>query len=85
MTSRELTEWEAYEAVAGPVGDDRLDYLFAMLQATIANVNRGKRQKAYEPDQFLPRWGPARERTGPMSGDDMLRKVKQMHRSMGGK
>ncbi len=84
IDSRELTEWEAYERVAGPVGDERFDQLFAMLQATIANVNRGKNQKAYEPSAFLPKWGVAKPQTGPMSGHDMLEAVKRLNKRMGG-
>ena len=56
-----------------------------MLQATIANVNRSKRSKAYEPKQFLPKWGRAPERQGPMSGEELLDKVKQLHKRMGGR
>ncbi len=85
IDSRELTEWEAYERVAGPVGDERLDHLFAMLQATIVNVNRGKNQKASESAQFLPNWGIAKPAsTEPMSGYDMLEAVKKMNKRMGG-
>lgn len=84
ITSRELTEWEAYENVAGPIGDERLDQLFGMLQATIANVNRSKRTRPYQTQQFLPRWGKAPEAQGPMSGEDMLRAVKKINRTLGG-
>lgn len=85
VSSRELTEWEAYEAVAGPVGDERLDHLFAMLQATLANINKGKRQKAYTADQFLPQWGRAKERkTGPLDGHELLDKIKKINKQMGG-
>lgn len=56
-----------------------------MLQATIANGNRGKRQQPYEGDQFLPRWGRAREKTeGPLDGYALLDKVKQINKRMGG-
>jgi hypothetical protein len=85
IDSRELTEWEAYERLAGPVGDERLDHLFAMLQATIANVNRGKNQKAYESSGFMPKWGLAKLDTGPMTGEEMLQAVKKINKRMGGK
>jgi hypothetical protein len=85
IDSRELTEWAAYERVAGPIGDDRFDHLFSMLQATIANVNRGKNQRAHEPAAFLPKWGVAKPDPGPMSGHDMLDAVKKLNRRMGGK
>lgn len=57
-----------------------------MLQATIANVNKGKRQKTYEPKQFLPGWGRAKDQTeGPLDGYALLDKVKKINRQMGGK
>lgn len=85
IDSHELTEWEAYEAVAGPIGEERFDTLFAMLASVIANVNRSKRQRPYQAEQFMPKW----ERRAPvpqgeMSGDDMLRAVKRIHKAMGG-
>jgi hypothetical protein len=55
-----------------------------MLQATIANVNRGKNQKAYEPDNFMPKWGVAKPTPGPMTGHDMLEAVKKLNKGMGG-
>lgn len=71
--------------VAGPIGDERLDHLFAALQATIANVNRGKRQKPYEASQFMVRWGRAKERTrDALDGYSLLDKVRKMHKQMGG-
>jgi hypothetical protein len=85
IDSRELTEWEAYERVAGPVGPERLDHLMAMLQATIANVNRGKSQRPYRPDQFMPEWGVAAPKNAaPMSGEELLEQVKKINRKMGG-
>jgi hypothetical protein len=56
-----------------------------MLQATIANGQRGKRQKPYEITQFLPKWGKAKDRTeGPVDGYTLLDKVKKINRQMGG-
>lgn len=56
-----------------------------MLQATIANVQRGKGRRPYEAAQFLPKWGIAKPDTGPMSGEEMLRAVKRLNRNMGGR
>lgn len=69
--------------MAGPVGEERLDHLFAMLQATLANVNRGKAQRPYKADEFMPKWGRAKP-AGPMTGEDMLRAVKRINKTMGG-
>lgn len=55
-----------------------------MLQATIANVNRSKRQKAYEPEGFMPKWGVAKPAPEAMSGYDMLEAVKKLNKRMGG-
>lgn len=86
VTSRELTEWEAYERVAGPIGDDRFDRLFAMLASVIANVNRTKKQRPYRAEQFMPKWDPKApvERKPEMSDEDMLRAVKRAHKALGG-
>jgi hypothetical protein len=54
-----------------------------MLQATIANVNRGKSQRPYKHDEFMPKWGRAKP-AGPMSPEDMLRAVKRINKTMGG-
>lgn len=56
-----------------------------MLQALIANVNRGKGQKAHEPSAFLPKWGVAKPDPGPMTGEEMLAAVKKMNKRMGGR
>lgn len=55
-----------------------------MLQATIGNVNRSRKQKAYEPAAFMPKWGVAKPAAGPMSGHDMLEAVKKLNKRMGG-
>jgi hypothetical protein len=86
MDSRELTAWEAYEAVAGPIGQEREDYLFAMLSSVIANAQRSKRTKPFEPKQFLPKWDPNAppERRPEMSGQDMLSAVRKANKALGG-
>lgn len=55
MSSVELTEWMAFYQVE-PFGTD-VDMLgHAITASTIANVNRGKDQKAYSPKDFMPEW-----------------------------
>ncbi len=56
-----------------------------MLQALLANVNRGKGQKAYQPAAFLPKWGVAAPDAGPMTGEEMLAQVKKLNKRMGGR
>jgi len=57
-----------------------------MLAAVIANVNRTKRQKPYQAEQFIPKWDrdAPPERPAEMSGEDMLRAVKRAHKALGG-
>lgn len=86
IDSTELTAWEAYEKVAGPIGQERDDFLFAMLCSVIANANRGKRSKPFEAKQFMPKWDPDAppERRPELSGEEMLRAVKRAHKALGG-
>ena len=55
MSSRELTEWAAYETVHGPLGPRRDDFLAALVAHTIAAVNS---EKGKSPDlaKMLPNW-----------------------------
>ncbi|GAA2609630.1 phage tail assembly protein T [Actinomadura fulvescens] len=54
-SSSELTEWQAYERVAGPLGPARADVQSAIVAATVANANRSKGKPA-TPADFVPRW-----------------------------
>jgi hypothetical protein len=37
------------------LAEKRLDYRAALLCSVIANANRGKKQKTFKPDDFMPR------------------------------
>lgn len=56
IDSRELTEWQAYEQVAGPIGPGRDDLHAAIIAATIANLRRTKNQQPAKVADFLPEW-----------------------------
>lgn len=53
MSSRELSEWMAYDAIE-PIGNSWMQT--GMVAATIANVNRDpkKRPSPYQPEDFMP-------------------------------
>lgn len=55
MSSRELTEWMAYERVTGPL-DERLrgDIAAGVIAATVANSSGAKRKAT--PADFLIKW-----------------------------
>lgn len=56
ISSRELTEWRAYETITGPLGPPRADLHAGIIAATIANIHRGKGSRALAPGDFIPRW-----------------------------
>lgn len=56
VTSAELTEWQAYEEIAGTFGPERADLHAGIVAATIANVNRPKGKPAAKPADFMPTW-----------------------------
>ncbi|MFH8369201.1 hypothetical protein [Streptomyces sp. NPDC018031] len=62
ISSRELTEWAAYEQLTGPLGGRRGDIQAAIIAATVANSQRSRGRRA-EPADFLPRWGRPRVMT----------------------
>jgi hypothetical protein len=53
IESHELTEWQIYEAIE-PFGEQRADLRAGIIASTIANVNRGKGQKAFTATDFMP-------------------------------
>jgi hypothetical protein len=52
MSSRELTEWMAFDLVE-PIGGKRGDIQAAVVASTIANVNRGRSTRPYEVQDFI--------------------------------
>lgn len=58
IDSRELTEWSAYERVAGPLGPERDDLHTAMICTAITNAMKGKGPDA-KPEDFMPVWDEA--------------------------
>lgn len=55
MSSAEITGWMAYSQIE-PFGTEVQLYGHAITASTIANVNRGKNQKAFTPDDFMPKF-----------------------------
>ena len=52
MDSYELQEWIEYSKVE-PL-EYRADLRAGIVASTLANVNRGKNQKAFKPEDFMP-------------------------------
>ena len=53
MTSAQFAEWLAYGRIE-PFGEERADLRAGIVASTIANANRGKTQKSFTPEQFMP-------------------------------
>jgi len=62
MSSKELTEWAAYQKYE-PFGEGRADYRIGSLMALIANAISGKKGKNYKPEDFIPEYGPKETQT----------------------
>lgn len=77
ITSHELSEWMAYERVAGPLGGRRIDVAAAVMSAVVANSNRDPKSRAVPVEDFLVNWdGPVRDT---MSPEGIWAQVKQAH------
>lgn len=46
MGSRELSEWQAWEEVNGPLGAERADWAMAQLASLTAEVNRDTKRRS---------------------------------------
>lgn len=57
-----------------------------MLASVIANGNRGKNQRPFPAEQFIPKWDPdAPKQVKPQqSGEDMLKAAKTITKQSGG-
>ena len=56
LDSRELTAWMAYESVE-PFGERRANLHAGIVAATVANVNRDRHARAFQPTDFLLEFG----------------------------
>lgn len=73
-SSRELSEWQAYEKVTGPLGQERDDTLAALVALVVAN-SAGSKKKLKLSD-FLPTWD--RPRQTPDQQSDTIRALHVM-------
>lgn len=85
ISSMEITEWIAYERIAGPLGAWRFDVLTAHIVAAITNGFRafGKQSPIRELKKFLPTWD--RKAQSEQTPDEMLEVIRSLNRAAGGK
>lgn len=80
ISSAELTEWMAYEQLAGPLGGRRGDYHAAMVTSAVVNSQRGKGKAPIPLSKFLFEWG-GRQRLTP---EELYAKARQINAKLGG-
>lgn len=82
MPYRVLQEWMAYAQVE-PFGETRADLRAAIVASTVANVFRGKKQRAFKPADFMPKFGEEAVRQLP-TPQQISAKVVIINRLLGG-
>lgn len=76
-SSRELTEWQVYEKVTGPLGLARADLHAAIIASTVANAHAGKAVTKVQ--DFIPDWDKR-----PLTPEELFQKVMQANTALGG-
>lgn len=82
ISSHELSEWMAYEKVDGPIGDERNDYMSAVIAATFANIYRGKHKPAHALYDFMPFHSAERQEVNEKKRIEGLRKAQRQREAM---
>jgi len=86
MGRDEYLMWKEFYRT-GPWGEERADLRAGIIASTIANVNRGRGQKAFAAADFMPRYGVSTVRQAPgrqQTPADMLEIFREFTRSAGG-
>jgi len=79
LTSSEITEWLAFYAVDPWDGERKYDLPAGIVACTIANANRGKEGKAFQPKDFMPKFGVTQEENdGGQSVEEQIAILKAM-------
>jgi len=78
ISSRELTGWIAFSQLE-PFGSEMESLGHAITASTVANVNRGKGQKPYKVEEFMPKF-----ENEPQSVDQMVQIAAMMTAGLGG-
>lgn len=81
-SSKELTEKMIYTQMY-PMGVKRADLQAGIIASTIANVNRGKGQKPFKVDDFIPKFDDPKSEW--QTDEQLLTNAKAMAEIFGGK
>lgn len=83
MPSRLLTEWMVFYE-AEPFGERRADLRAGIVAATVANANRGKNQRPFGAEDFMPKLGDEREVDQAPDWESLLARVRAINAAFGG-
>ena len=84
ISNKELMEWQAFESLE-PFGYEPEMLGHAITATTIANVNRGKDQKPYKVEEFMPKLKYDTEEKPEQTVEDTVTAVKLLNITFGGK
>lgn len=82
LSSYELTEWQLYEKITGPLGRKRGDIQAATVAAAITNAMRAKGKHAQLSDFMIPY--EKRSARTEQSPHEMIRTILSLNRKFGG-
>lgn len=81
IPSRLLSEWMAFARLE-PFGEERADLRAGIIAATVANVNRGKKDKPLRAQDFMPKFDEVEDDMP--DWERMLRQVEMLNAAFGG-
>jgi hypothetical protein len=80
LNTVDIAELMAFDRIE-PFGEERADLRMAIVACTIANANRGKGQKAFKVDDFMPKFEP-RKRQTPQQMSRMLNMIAKANKKV---
>lgn len=84
LTSSEITEWFAFYSTDPWDGERKYDLPAGIVACTIANANRGKDGKAFQPKDFMPKFGVSQDDQTEHGGQSVEEQVAILKAMTGG-
>lgn len=84
ISGREFAEWLAYYQIE-PWGEERADLRAGIVASTVANVHRTKSQKAYKPEDFVPKFKVPEKEPDRQTWEEQLMIVEMLNEAFGGR
>jgi hypothetical protein len=72
VSGEELALWQGFDQLH-PIGDWRHDLGYGIIASTVANANRGRNVKPFEPFDFMPLAPKRKESLGQKIRDQLLK------------